>query len=63
MSSSGWPTTIKGVLTFCTIAVPVDVEYPHSTLVTHALFGNAYDLVVVFAEGNPLDGRGELPTE
>lgn len=50
-------------LTLCPVPVPVDVEYPDSTLVTHALLGDADNLVVVFAERDPLDGRWELPEE
>ena len=39
----------------------MDVEYAYGALVAHALFGDAYDLLVVVREGNALDGRWELP--
>ena len=51
----------KKKLTICTIPVPVDREDTNSTLIAHALFGNAYDPFVVFTERYPLDGSWELP--
>ncbi len=50
-------------LTFCAIPIPIDVEYPDSTLMAHALLSDAHHLVVVFAECYPLDGSRELPSE
>ena len=46
-----------------TVALPVDVEYTNSTLVTHALLGDADDLAVVLAERDALHRGGELPAE
>ena len=47
--------------TFCPIALAADVEYPDHALVTHALLGDADDLLIVLAERDPLHGGGKLP--
>ena len=51
------------VRTLCTVAVAVDIEDPDGALVAHPLLGDAYHLLVVVREGDPLDGRRELPHE
>ena len=50
-------------LTVCAIPVPVDVEYPYRTLVSHPLLCDTDDLVIIFAESNTFDSCRELPSE
>lgn len=50
-------------LTVCPIAIPVNVEYPHSTLVSHPLLRDADNLVVILAECNSLYSCREFPSE
>ena len=62
MGRFGWLIGWLG-RTLCTVAVAVDVEDPDGTLVAHPLLGDAHYLLVVVREGDPLDGRRELPHE
>ena len=50
-------------LTCGTITVPVNVEYPHSTLVTHTLLRDANHLIIILVERDALHSSGELPAE
>ena len=49
--------------TLSAVVVAADVEDPDGALVAHPLLGDAHHLLVVVREGDPLDGRRELPHE
>jgi hypothetical protein len=47
--------------TVCPVTVSVYFENAYCALVSHALFGDAYDTLVVIAKRYPFNGCWELP--